>query len=138
MAIPKDVNARLYYRVAHQRLQDGKLILERLGRAQAAIYLRGYAVECITKALLLSNTPAKEREAVLQSFRGGQGHDLRWLRGQLAQRGTELPADIARHWAYAASWTVDIRYQPGPGSGRDADRFLEAATAILNWADRRM
>src|SRR5437870_5030020 len=138
MAIPKDINARLYYRVAYQRLQDGKLILDRLGRAPAAIYLTGYAVECIAKALLVSITPAKDREAVIQSFRGGQGHDLHWLRARLAERGTEMPADVARHWAYAASWTVDIRYQPGTGNLREAERFLESATAIVNWADRRM
>ena len=77
MAIPKDINARLYYRVAYQRLEDGRLILDRLARAQAAIYLTGYAVECIAKALIVSITPAKEREAVIESFRGGQGHDLR-------------------------------------------------------------
>ena len=138
MGMPRDINARLYYRVADQRLEDGRLILAQLRRAQAAIYLTGYAVECIAKALILSMTPAKERNAVLQSFRGAQGHDFRWLRARLAQRGIEMPAKVARDWAYAGSWTVDIRYQPGAGSTRDAERFLESATAIVNWADSRM
>src|SRR5207245_7273279 len=96
MGMPRDINARLYYRVAQQRRQDGRLIVERLGRAPAAIYLTGYAVECIAKALLVSIAPAKERDAVIQSFRGGRGHDLAWIRARLAERGCTLPRNIAR------------------------------------------
>src|SRR6266568_2210823 len=116
MAIPKDINARLYYRVAYQRLEEGQLILKELRRPRAAIYLTGYAVECIAKALIVTMTPAKERAAVIESFRGGQGHDLEWLRGRLAERGNIMPADVRRDWTYVASWTVDLRYEPGPGS----------------------
>jgi len=138
MGMPTDVNARLYYRVAHQRLQDGRLILDRLGRAPAAIYLTGYAVECIAKALLVSITPAKEREALIQSFRGGRGHDLTWIRARLAERGCDLPRNIARDWAYVSSWSVDLRYQPGPGDLEEAVQFVKVARVIVDWADRRM
>ena len=60
MAMPTDINARRYYRVAYQRLDDGAVLLE-ISRPRAAIYLTGYAVECILKALLLISTPAGER-----------------------------------------------------------------------------
>jgi HEPN domain len=138
MAIPKDVNARLYYRVAHQRLQDGKLILDRLGRAPAAIYLTGYAVECIAKALLLSSTSANERAGMLQLFRGGRGHDFAWLRARLAERGCTMPGNIARDWAYVSSWSVDLRYQPGPGDLDEAVQFVKVARVIVDWTDGKM
>jgi len=138
MGIPKDINARLYYRVAYQRLEEGQLILKELQRPRAAIYLTGYAVECIAKALIVTITPPKERESAIESFRGGQGHDLEWLRTRLAERGSVMPADIRRDWTYVTSWTVDLRYEPGPGSMNDAERFLKSAESILNWADRRM
>src|SRR5690606_15979110 len=69
MAIPADINARRYYRVAYQRLDDGQALLE-INRPRAAIYLTGYAVECMMKALLLTSTPAAGRPQVLATFHG--------------------------------------------------------------------
>src|SRR5436190_1684609 len=120
MATPRDINARRYYRVAYQRLEDGRLMLHRLVRPKAAIYLTGYAVECIGKALLLEISPATKRGEVLKSFRGPGGHDLLWIRARLAQRGLAIPAMIAREWAYVASWSVELRYEPGNGDVKDA------------------
>ena len=59
MGMPADINARRYYRVAFQRLEDGKSLLE-INRPRAAIYLTGYAVECILKALIVTSTPSQE------------------------------------------------------------------------------
>jgi HEPN domain-containing protein len=74
MAVPKDIDARRYYRVAYQRYDDGKL-LERASRPQAAIYLAGYAVECILKALLIRSTPARGRATLLATFHGAIAHN---------------------------------------------------------------
>ena len=68
MAMPADIDARRYYRVAYQRLEDGNLLFEKLARSNAAIYLSGYAVECILKALLVSATPVKQRPALWRAF----------------------------------------------------------------------
>jgi len=56
MAMPLDIDARRYYRVAYQRLEDGAALLE-ISRPRAAIYPTGYAIECILKTLLLMSTP---------------------------------------------------------------------------------
>src|SRR5438046_1996841 len=108
MPTPRDIDARRYYRVAYQRLEDGRLMLDRLLRSKAAVYLTGYAVECIAKALLIQVTPATKRPDVLKSFRGPRGHDLLWLRARLAERRVSIPALIAREWAYVASWSVEL------------------------------
>jgi HEPN domain-containing protein len=61
MPLPQDQDARMYYRVAKQRLDEATLILEKLNLYAASHYLAGYAVECILKALLIVQTPAGQR-----------------------------------------------------------------------------
>jgi hypothetical protein len=138
MAMPGDIDARLYYRVALQRFDDGRLLFEKLQRAHAAIYLSGYAVECILKALLLTTTPTRERAAVLATFRGAIAHNIHWLREKLTQRGVKFPVAEARHLTYVSSWSTDLRYKPGPGDAEDAEAFLAATHAVLAWAKGRM
>jgi hypothetical protein len=137
MAIPADINARRYYRVAYQRLDDGMALLE-ISRPRAAIYLTGYAVECILKALLLMSTPAGERAKVLATFRGAVAHNVEWLRDRLVQRIGRLPVDENRHVSLVSSWSTDLRYEPGPGDREDAEAFVASAMSILRWADGRM
>jgi len=137
MAMPRDISARLYYRVAYQRFEDGAALLE-ISRPRAAIYLTGYAVECILKALLLTCTPAGERADVLATFRGAVAHNIDWLRDRLIQRIGRLPVGENRYVSLVSSWSTDLRYEPGPGDPEDAEAFLTAARSILAWANGRM
>jgi hypothetical protein len=137
VAIPADINARRYYRVAYQRLDDGTALLE-ISRPRAAIYLTGYAVECILKSLLLVNTPAGERPEMLATFRGAIGHNIEWLRDRLVKRVGRLPVGENRQLSLVSSWSTDLRYEPGPGDVDDARAFLAAAESILAWANGRM
>ncbi len=137
MAMPLDANARRYFRVAYQRFEDGTALLG-ISRPRAAIYLTGYAVECILKALLLTSTPAGERAAVLATFRGGVAHDIDWLRERLIRRIGRLPVGENRYVSLVSSWSTDLRYEPGPGDVDDARVFLTATASILAWADGRM
>jgi hypothetical protein len=137
MAMPTDINARRYYRVAFQRLDDGNALLT-ISRPRAAIYLTGYSVECILKALLLMSTPTRERTEVLATFRGAVAHNIDWLRDRLVQRIGRLPVNENRHLSLLSSWSIDLRYEPGPGDRDDAEAFLASADAILKWANGRM
>jgi hypothetical protein len=137
MAMPADIDARRYYRVAFQRLDDGAALLG-INRPRAAIYLTGYAVECILKALLLMNTAERDRHEMLATFRGAIGHNIEWLRGRLVQRIGRLPTAVNRQVSLVTSWSTDMRYEPGPGHVDDAKAFLAAAESVLNWADGRM
>lgn len=135
--MPIDVNARRYYRVAYQRFDDGTALLG-ISRPRAAVYLTGYAVECILKALLLTSTPAGERADVLATFRGAVAHNIDWLRERLVHRIGRLPVGENRHVSLVSSWSTDLRYEPGPGDVDDAKAFLASADSILTWADGRM
>jgi HEPN domain-containing protein len=137
MSKPRDLSARRYYRVAFQRYEDGEQLLE-IGRPAASVYLTGYAVECILKALLLASTTGRKRGEVLASFRGRTAHDLEGLRDRLARMIGPLPVQVAGHLSLVSSWSTDLRYQPGPGDLRDATAFLTATHAILEWAKRRI
>jgi HEPN domain-containing protein len=137
MAMPLDFNARRYYRVAYQRFEDGAALLE-ISRPRAAIYLTGYAVECILKALLLMCAPPGERADVLATFRGAVAHNIDWLRERLIQRIGRLPVGENRYVSLVSSGSTDLRYEPGPGDPQDAEAFLAAARSILAWANGRM
>jgi len=138
MGIPSDIDARRYYRVALQRLEDGSLMLDKLDRPKGAVYLTGYAAECILKTLLLVFTPARDRPALLRSFCGAVAHDIGWLRTRLTERGVSFPPLVAKELTYVASWSVDLRYEPGVGDREDAQRFIESTRSILQWADGKV
>lgn len=138
MGTPKNIDARRFYRVAYQRLEDGWLLLDRLDRPKGAVYLAGYAVECILKALLLAVTPARRRSDMLKSFRGAIAHDLLWLRDRLTEHGVTVPSPVAKELAYVASWSVELRYEPGAGDREDAQQFIASTRTIVEWVDRRL
>src|SRR5581483_3852365 len=97
--------------VAFQRLDDGEALLT-ICRPRAAIYLTGYAVECILKALLLTSTPAGERPEVLATFRGAVAHNIDWLRDRLVQRIGRLPVNENRHLSLVSSWSTVFGTSP--------------------------
>jgi HEPN domain-containing protein len=60
MGLPHSRGARLFYRAALHRYDDAALLLE-AGRTTGAVYLAGYTVECMLKALVLAGVPASFR-----------------------------------------------------------------------------
>src|SRR5437868_128618 len=138
MSMPRDVDARKYYRTAIQRLREAELIFGKLGLSSAAVYLAGYSVECILKALLLHMATETDRGTLLGSLRHDLGHNLRRLRAGVLYRGATLPPVVARDLLLVSSWSPDLRYEPGPGDAVEAERFLRAARSIVYWADGRI
>ncbi|MBI1369659.1 MAG: HEPN domain-containing protein [Planctomycetes bacterium] len=134
MPMPQDIDARRYYRVALQRMDDGELILERLKRPTAAVYLAGYAAECILKSLLVASTPSQQRPKTIAKFIGNRGHDLEWLRALLRTHGVTMPAQVSRDFAFISTWSTNLRYEATPGNERTADRFIRSTKAVLQWA----
>ncbi len=108
-------------------------------RTTGAIYLAGYAVECILKALLISTVPDSRRAEVVASFRGSRAHDYNWLRDQYRhQGGATFPPPVAQCFALVNTWSTDLRYKPGITLMSEAEAFLRAAEAIIQWADGRL
>jgi len=138
MAIPKSPDARRFYRSADERWTEAQ-ILRRADRTTAAIYLAGYAIECMLKALILEGLPEKSRNSVLSSFRGRQAHDFQWLRDRyILNGGAKPPKDINRQFTLVEDWSTEIRYDPKKVAGSEADQFLKAVQAIIHWANGRL
>jgi len=85
MALPKSTEARVYYRSAKQRLEDA-IVLERADRMTGAVYLGGYGIECILKAMILDILTTRPRQTMLKEFRGGRAHNYDWLREQYVSK----------------------------------------------------
>ena len=138
MAVPSSDDARLYYRCAIQRFEEAEVLLD-AEKPTGAVYLAGYGIECILKALVLMAVPSRNRREVMNSFRGGQGHDYEWLKTQyVTSGGARLPADINRNFTLVNDWSTDLRYSPRSVRASDADAFVKAAEAIIRWADGRL
>ncbi len=138
MSIPSSIDARLYYRCAFQRYEEAEVLLN-ADYTTGAVYLAGYGIECMLKALALMTVAGSARTAMLKSFRGGKAHEYEWLRTlYLTNGGVRLPSDIARHFTLVNDWSTDLRYTPRSVRAADAEAFLAAAVAIIKWADGRL
>jgi HEPN domain-containing protein len=135
VTLPSSEPARRFYRAAKPRFDDALLLLE-MGRTTAAASLAGYSVECMLKALMLAAVPRGQEEEMLGMFRGTRTHDYEWLlRLYVEKGGARMPPSVILHFTRVNSWSTDMRYVPGTITLREAQAFIDAATAILVWAD---
>ncbi len=138
MAMPRSTSARRFYRAAKQRFDDALLLLE-MERTTAAVYLAGYSVECMLKALILDAVPQPQEAELLGSFRGAKAHDYDWLLQLYAEKGAaRMPASVVPHFARVNFWSTDMRYAPGTIAAHEEHAFVDAAIAIITWAERRL
>lgn len=137
MAIPRDADARLFYRCAFQRYEEAQILL-RAAKTTGAVYLAGYGIECILKALVLSVVSAGDRAETLRSFRGRAAHNYEWLRNQYRESGgAPFPLEINKHFTIVNPWSTDLRYTPRSVRAEDAEDFLESAEAVIHWAKEK-
>jgi HEPN domain-containing protein len=138
MTLPRVQEARPFYRSAGQRFEDAEFLLE-AGRTTGAIYLAGYSVECMLKALILCIVPPAKRSEMLRSFRGSKAHDYDWLKGRYFENGgPPLPSAVAKSFSLVDTWTTELRYKAGTTNPREAESFMQAAREILDWAEGRI
>jgi HEPN domain-containing protein len=137
MAIPASSEARGFYRCAFQRYEEAE-VLFKAEYTTGAVYLAGYGIECILKALVLMSVPAAARTEMLRSFRGREGHSLESLRSRYRMNGgARFPGEITEHFTLVNDWSTDLRYTPRSVRRSEAEVFLQAAAAIIRWADGR-
>ena len=139
MGLPAAQEARPFYRAGKQRFEDARVLLEKAERTTGAIYLAGYGVECLLKALVLSVVPTRLRHQTVAEFRGARAHNYDWLKARyFANGGALFPAAISKAFALVNTWDTEWRYRAGTASRRDAEAFLQAAEQIIMWADGRL
>ena len=105
-----------------------------IGRTTAAVYLAGYSIEYMLKALILPAIPQAQEEEVLSMFRGARAHDCEWLlRLYVEKGGARMPPSVAPHFTRVNLWSTDMRHVSGTIARREAHALVDAATAILTW-----
>jgi len=138
MAIPSSKESRLFYRCAKQRYEEAQILLE-AGRPTGAVYLAGYGVECMLKALVISTVPPGQVPGVLRTFRGNRTHEFEWLRTEYRIRSKgAFPKAINQYFARVDIWSTDLRYEPGNLRMSDAESFLATARTLIAWIDGRL
>jgi HEPN domain-containing protein len=141
VGVPRDKDAKRFYRAAGQRLEDAAFLLD-AARTLAAVYLAGYCVECLWKALIITQAGKDKKEEVLDEFRGAGAHSYDFLRSLYYKYGGQPPPKrdkaLANAFVIVGSWRTDLRYNPGTWPADDAEEFLEAVRRIWDWADGRL
>lgn len=137
MPRPTDKDARLFYRVARQRFEEARELLQ-LGYTTVAIYLGGYVVETVLKALIIENSPRARRATFALDFRGGKGHDLDLRRAYYNTGGAMMAASSVRSFVRVNAWSTSLRYHPGSVPAKTAAEFLRAVQDVFQWADGRL
>lgn len=138
MAMPGSSDARLYYRCAFLRYEEAEVLFN-AEFSTGAVYLAGYGIECILKALVLMAFPPGSRPDALKLFRSSKAHEYEWLRSlYLTNGGARFPRDITQHFTLVNDWSTDLRYTPRSVRADEAEAFLVSALAIIRWADGRL
>jgi HEPN domain-containing protein len=135
MSLESNPDARVYYVPARRRLEDAKILLDN-NRRDGAGYMAGFAVECLLKALILSNSTPRERPRLLARLKGEFGHDLDTLRTEAARRGIHLGRPGQDAFRRIATWDNNDRYEARIQSREVAEAAYAAAEYLFDWADR--
>lgn len=138
MATPTSKLARRFARCATQRRDEAR-ILFKAESYTGAVYLAGYGVECIIKAMIFAVAPASQEADVLALFRGAKAHDYNQLKVWYRERGgTPHPSSLNPAFTIVDDWSTDLRYSAVPLKDKDAEEFLDAVDAIMEWASGRL
>lgn len=141
MGVPRDKDAKQFYRVAVQRLADAVFLLDG-ARTTAAVYLAGYCVECLWKALIVTQAGKDKKAEVLELFAGSKAHNYDFLRSLYDKYGGPPPSkkdkELVKAFVVVGSWGTVLRYNPGTIPEDDATEFIDAVRRIWKWADERL
>ena len=135
---------KAFSEAADMHLRASEVLLKECGTlaeselAHEAVYLAGYAVECILKARWLSAIRPKRHRRALQKLKKSVGHDFRKIVDLLAQlqKPVSIPQHVARGIRHvAASWKIEMRYSGYPISIAKAAIVLSKAKEIIRWCE---
>lgn len=112
-------------------------MLLRHGYYTDAVYLAGYPVECMLKALALSSQPARKHAKIIKEFRGRVAHDYEWIKRSYLPK-ISYPKDIVRSLASVRTWAPDLRYETKRFDSTDAKRFFTDVERILEWCEGQL
>lgn len=120
----------VFEQVARRMLADARFLL-RHGRWHTAVYVAGYAVECLLKAMVCEH---KGLERLPEEF---EVHHLRKLleSAGLAQALSTQPEEERLFEYIQLTWDVQIRYAGQPYGRIQAEKFFDAVGRFLKWLE---
>lgn len=131
-------------KAARQRLEDAKVLLAG-GRWRGAMYVSGYAVECILKVRLMRKFGSDhlqgleeelERRRLLGSNRTVYTHQLlRLLQLTGAEQRMRRDAQVWGQFSIVNRWVPAWRYASIPTGEDEATLFLAAIERVLGWIE---
>jgi HEPN domain-containing protein len=137
MEMPRSKNARLCYRCADKRRIEASILIK-AAQPTGAVYLAGYVVECMLKALNIETQPDNLQGSRLEELKR-IGHNLtKLLELYIRDGGSRPPANVVRAFTLVSDWASDIRYDPREVKPAEADRFLKAVDDVYRWVDGRL
>jgi HEPN domain-containing protein len=138
VAAKRSKHVRRFLTAADARLADAQFLRE-ARRTLAAVYLAGYAVEFILKALVLGQLAEHQQLPMIAQFRGAVAHDYRWLlRIYREHGGAATPAEVAQSLTRLDSWGTELRYNPRTAYPGDIDHFFQAVEVVVGWGKQRL
>jgi HEPN domain-containing protein len=139
----KFAEVKRFYRAAAAHLDAARELLDACpekaasARGHDVVYLSGYVVECVLKALLLSRVPEKKHQTELKKLKQELGHDLEKLKKELSQKGVDLPKEQKENvYRVRPMWSSEMRYDIRLWKRGAAERVFLAAEAIFGWVNR--
>ncbi len=134
------LNPQMFWRAATKRRAAAEVLAQHdPPHFTDAVYLAGYAGECILKALILASIPVSKRPAIIDGeFRGRKGHDIAHLMGLLREQGVGWSVSVQPALRRLAGWSTDLRYETAEFDGQEARGFLSHVDLILDWAKGRL
>ncbi len=137
MAIPKSIDARRFYRCANRRGIEAGILFE-ADQPTGAIYMAGYVVECMLKALIIESRPDRFRGDLLEQLKR-IGHNItRLLDIYYQSGGSRPPVVVLKAFTLVGEWSSEMRYDPRESPPSDAEKFLKAVAQINQWIDGRI
>lgn len=99
MAMPNSEEARRFYRCAHIRREEAQILLK-AEQATVAVYLAGYVVELMLKALIIESIPLGRRPIMVENLKKVGHYRSRLIEIYRLEGGGRPPVEIARELNY--------------------------------------
>lgn len=148
-----------YRKAAARRLRDAEELLEPPSLAsqeqgagerhlRAAVYLAGYAIECILKVYIISRVAGavslagaiEDRRAMgeqIPNILGAEGHRLTILLSLTDLETYLMDEERKKDWSICVKWKSAWRYDPNPPTD-NAWEFVSAVRRIYHWVERQI
>ena len=131
-----------FNRAATMHLEAARLLLESCDQkastvlATEVMYLSGYVVECVLKAVLLSNIPKSKHGAMIERFKTEIKHNLEKLKDAVAKKKIEMPRDKKEAFRRVCGvWSSEMRYDAVNRLRENAELVAQAAGEVFRWAN---